>query len=181
MQAYPKAENDAERVAFLESLALIDSAPDRNLDRINALTQQVLNVAICAVTLLDNERQWFKCVIGLETDETSRDVAICNYTVMQDEVFEITDLAADERTRSNPLVLGEPYLRYYAGAPLIVNGFRIGSLCILDYQPRPPLTERERRILRELADLVVREITVQSIIKESLALISSRGETQLPD
>lgn len=181
MQAYPKPENEAERVAFLESLALVDSAPDRNFDRINELTQHIFGVEIAAVTLLDDERQWFKCVIGLEADETSRDVAICNYTIMQDDVFEITDLAADPRSQSNPLVIDEPQLRYYAGAPLIVKGFKLGSLCILDTQPRPPLTERERGILRELANLVVREITVQSIIKESLALMSSTGETPFPE
>lgn len=178
---FPKPENDAERIEFLESLALLDSAPDKNFDRINTLTKHIFDTEIAAVTLLDEDRQWFKCVIGLDADETSRDVAICNYTIMQDDIFEVTDLSEHPQLGENPLVTGEPHLRYYAGAPLVVNGFKLGSLCILDFQPRKPLSARERLILRELADLVVREISVQSIVKESLALMSTFGDVNLPD
>ena len=180
-RAFPKPDNDEERVAFLESLALIDSAPDKNFDRITELTQHVFSVPIAAVTLLDRDRQWFKCIIGMEADEVGRDAAVCNYTIMQDDVFEIPDLSADERSRELPMVTGDPHLRYYAGVPLTVNGFKLGSLCILDTETRQSLDARERTILRELAALVVREITVQSIIKESLALMSSRADTRLPD
>lgn len=178
---HPTPENDAERVEFLESLSLLDSAPDKNFDRINLLTQKIFNTPIAAVTLLDSDRQWFKCVVGLDEDETSRDVAICNYTIAQESIFEVTDLSEHPELRNNPLVSGEPHLRYYAGAPLVVKGFKLGSLCILDFAPRSPLSERERSILTDLAALVVREITVQSIMKESLAFMSSRIEKPLPE
>lgn len=181
MADFPTAENDEARIEFLDSLALIDSAPDKNFDRINLLTQQIFDVDIAAVTLLSEDRQWFKCIIGLDADETSRDVAICNYTIAQNDIFEVSDLTQHPQLKNNPLVTGAPHLRYYAGAPLNVDGFNIGSLCILDFAPRPPLSERERHILRGLADMVVREINVQTIIKESLALISSRSEHHLPN
>ena len=180
MTSYPVANNDSERVDFLKSLSILDSAPDRNFDRINALTQTIFEVPIAAVTLLDNDRQWFKCVIGIDADQQHRDVAICNYTIMQDDIFEVTDLSLHPQLRDNPLVHGEPFLRYYAGTPLVVSGFKLGSLCILDFVPRPALDERKRTILKELAALVVREITVQSIMKESLALMSSRNGPELP-
>lgn len=178
---YPKVKDEAERIEFLHSLALMDSAPDKNLDRINLLTQKIFNVDIAAVTLLDEERQWFKCIVGLNADETNRDVAICNYTIMQDDIFEVTDLTKHPDLKTNPLVTGEPHLRYYAGAPIVVNGFKIGSLCILNFQPREALSERERSILRELTEMVIREISVQSIIKESLALMSTYSEVPLPE
>lgn len=181
MPDYPKGEADDARIEFLDSLALIDSAPDKNFDRINLLTQQIFDVDIAAVTLLNEDRQWFKCIIGLDADETSRDVAICNYTIMQNDIFEVTDLREHPQLKKNALVTGAPHLRYYAGAPLNVDGFNIGSLCILGFEPRQPLSGRERTILRGLADLVVREINVQTIIKESLALISSRSNHQLPE
>lgn len=181
MNEFVRPTNDAERAAYLATLAIVDSAPDKNLDRINDLTKLIFSTDIAAVTLLSEEKQWFKCVVGLEGDGTDRGVAICNYTIMQDDIFEVTDLAAHPDLKDNPLVSGPPHLRYYAGAPINVEGFNLGSLCILGYQPRPPLTENERATLKGLAALVVREIKVQTIIRESLALISSHGEHQLPD
>lgn len=181
MRDYPRPKNEVLRLAYLDSLSLLDSAPDKNIDRITELTRRIFQTEIAAVTLLTEDRQWFKCVIGFDADETSRDVAICNYTITADALFEVTDLGAHPELRENPLVAGEPHLRYYAGAPLTVHGFSLGSLCILDFAPRPPLTERERRILADLAALVVREIDVQSIVKESLALLSSHSEHVLPE
>lgn len=181
MNNYPTPDNEAERIEFLQSLSLIDSAPDKNFDRINLLTQRVFDVEIAAVTLLDEDRQWFKCIVGLDADETSRDAAICNYTIVQDDIFEVPDLRLHPELSESALVAGPPHLRYYAGAPLSVNGFKLGSLCILDFVPRPPLTDRQRTILKDLASMVVREITVQSIVKESLALLSSQSERKFPE
>lgn len=178
---FPTLENEASRIEFLQSLALVDSAPDINFDRINLLTQRIFGVEIAAVSLPDEERQWFKCMIGLDVDETSRDVAICNYTITQEDIFEVSDLSVHPVLKDNPLVTGHPKLRYYAGAPLVVRGFKLGSLCIMDFEPREPLTATQRSIFFDLAGLVVREMTVQSIIKESLALLSSKAETPLPD
>ena len=117
MMQYPTPDNEAVRIQFLDSLSLIDSAPDKNIDRITDLTRRVFETEVAAVTLLGEDRQWFKCVIGLDADDTSRDVAICNYTISQNSFFEVTDLAAHPVLRHNPLVSGDPHFRYYAGAP----------------------------------------------------------------
>ena len=180
-QTFPRVANEAERIEFLHAISLMDSAPDKNLDRINLLAKKIFQVEVAAVTLLDEDRQWFKCVTGLDADGTSREVAVCNHTIMQDDIFEVTDLSIHPDFKDNELVIGDLALRYYAGAPLEINGFKLGSLCIIDFEPREPLSPRERSVLMDLAEMVVREISLQAIVKESLALISSYGATTLPD
>lgn len=169
---YPKAPDDAARVEFLRSLAILDTGPDANLDRIVRLCRTIFGVGASNISLVDEQRQWFKSYEGLDSCETNREVAFCNYTIMGDQIFEIPDTHADPTFRDNPLVTGPPYQRYYAGAPLIYEGVRIGALCLIDFVPREPLTERERAILTDLADMVVREFKVQRLLRESVALLA---------
>lgn len=169
---YPKAPNDDARVQFLRSLAILDTGPDENLDRIVRLCRAVFGVKASNISLVDGERQWFKSFEGLDSCETDREVAFCNYTIMGDGIFEIPDTHEDPTFRDNPLVTGPPYQRYYAGAPLAYDGVRIGALCLIDFEPRAPLTERERGILTDLAAMVVREFKVQRLMRESLALLA---------
>lgn len=173
--SYPKRENDAERVDFLRSLAVLDTAPDENLDRIVELCRQIFGVSISNVSLVDGERQWFKAIVGLDVCETDRDVAFCNYTIMGDEIFEVCDATADPNFSSNPLVTGDPYIRYYAGAPLVYEGVHLGALCLIDSEARPPLTEQQRIILRSLADIVVHEMRMNRMVKEAIALLTDVG------
>lgn len=115
-------------------------------------------VPVALVSLVDENRQWFKSRIGLQETEAEidRDVAFCGHAVLQEDVLVIPNAFEDERFRDNPLVVDEPKIRFYAGAPLkAANGHKIGTLCLLDYKPRPPLTDQEKTLLQGLADIVI--------------------------
>jgi GAF domain-containing protein len=170
---YPTSANDSERVAKLHSLGILDSSPDQNFDRIVRLCQDIFGVEIATISLVDSERQWFKSVVGLEVCETDRDVAFCNYTIMGDDIFEVTDALAHPDFAENALVTGPPHIRYYAGAPFSYDGFKMGAVCLIDSQPRAALDERERSILEGLASVVQREIRVQRMLRESLAMLTT--------
>jgi GAF domain-containing protein len=170
---YPKSLDDSERVAKLHSLGILDSSPDQNFDRIVRLCQDIFGVEIATISLVDSERQWFKSVVGLDVCETDRDVAFCNYTIMGDEIFEVTDALAHPDFAENALVTGPPHIRYYAGAPFAYDGFKMGAVCLIDSQPRAALDERERSILEGLAAVVQREIRVQRLLRESVAMLTT--------
>ena len=168
---YPVAPDDEARVAYLRTLGLIDTAKDPNFDRIIHICQDVFGMPIAALTLIDKDRQWFKSIAGLNVCETGRSIAFCNYTILGDEIFEVCDTHEHPTLKDNPLVTGEPHLRYYAGAPLIFDGRQLGALCVLDFRPHDPLRPEQRRVLSSLAEIVVREMKVQQTAKESLALL----------
>lgn len=168
---YPVATGDDERVRYLRTLGLIDTAKDPNFERIIHMCQDIFEMPIAALTLMDRDLQWFKSIAGLNVVETSRSIAFCNYTILGDDIYEVCDTHAHPGLKDNPLVVDEPYLRYYAGAPLIFDGHRIGSLCVLDFVPHEPLPADKRRTLTSLAQIVVREMKVQRAAKESLALL----------
>lgn len=172
--SFPRPDNDAERVAFLADLSVLDTAPDENLDRITELCREIFGLPVAVVTLVSDERQWFKSVQGLDVCETSRDVAFCNYTILTDEIFEVVDATIDPRFRENPLVVNEPHIRYYAGAPLIYDGIRLGALCLIDFEARKPLDDTQQDILRMLAAMVIRELRLQRVLRAAVASMASR-------
>ena len=170
---YPIAPDDAERVEFLRGLSILDSAPDASLDRIVELCTLVFGVPMSNVSLVDADRQWFKAEVGLGVCETSRDVAFCNYTIMGDEIFEVCDARNDPRFKDNDLVTGSPYIQYYAGAPLVLDGVHIGALCLIGDEPRPPLTDSQREVLVILAELVVHLIRTNRLMRQALGQLAS--------
>ncbi len=166
---YPKTDDDDERVRILRSLGILDSSPDENFDRIVRLCRLIFDVEIATISMIDADRQWFKAVEGLGVCETDRELAFCNYTItIQDgSIFEVPDARLDPNFMNNPLVTGPPGIRYYAGVPIRYEDFRIGALCLIDPEPRPPMGERERGILGDLASVVEREIRVQRLLRDS--------------
>lgn len=170
---FPVATDDAERVNKLQSLGILDSSPDQNFDRIVQLCQDIFDVEIATISLVDSERQWFKSVVGLDVCETDREVAFCNYTIMGDDIFEVTDAAGHPDFANNELVTGAPHIRYYAGAPFAFEGFKLGAVCLIDSRPREALDERGRSILKGLAAVVEREIRVHRMLRESLAMLTT--------
>lgn len=180
-RAFPRAEDDAERLDFLAKLSILDTGPDENIDRITRICQEVYGVPIAVVTLVGEERQWFKSIQGLDICETSRDIAFCNYTILSDDIFEVVDASVDPRFADHPSVVGDPFIRYYAGAPLNYDGRRLGSLCIVDYVTRDPLTGAERAALVELAAMVVREMRIQRVFRAAIAELASHSEASLPE
>ena len=172
MADYPIAANEEQRIATLHELRILDSSPEHALDQITGLASAIFNIPTVLISLVDTDRQWFKSRCGLDAEQTERKVAFCNYTIMQEQIFEVIDPFADARFSNNPLVTGEFHLRYYAGAPILIRGQAIGAFCMLDYEPRPALTQRERTILLGLADITARSINERRLLRESTALIS---------
>jgi len=170
---FPRPEDDEERLDFLSHLAILDTAPDENLDRIVGLCRAIFGVPVAVVSLVDEERQWFKSVQGLDVCQTSREVAFCNYTILSDDIFEVVDATQDPRFSANSLVTSDPHLRYYAGAPLVYDGVRLGALCLIDFAARPALDAGQRDILTNLAQMVIREIRVQRLLRGAVAALAS--------
>ncbi|MDM0010566.1 sensor domain-containing phosphodiesterase [Variovorax sp. J22G73] len=152
------ADVEARRVHALHSTGLLDTRASESFDRVTRLAVALFDVPIALVSLVDTDRQWFKSRLGLDAVETTRDVAFCDYTIRAAEVLVVEDAALDPRFAGNPLVTGEPLIRFYAGAPLILqSGEALGSLCIIDRLPRT-FTIAQRGQLQDLAAMVVAQI-----------------------
>lgn len=137
MQRPPRPDDEAERQAALDRTGLnrVGEVPD--LQDIVELAATICGVPIALVSLVDNERQFFKARTGLDATETPRDVSFCGHAILDDKPFVVPDAAADPRFADNPLVTGPPHVRFYAGVPLLVDGrHAIGTLCVIDTRPR---------------------------------------------
>jgi signal transduction histidine kinase len=143
--------NEAERLAALQALNILDTPPEERFDRITRVARRLFDVPIALISLVDATRQWFKSRQGLDACETARDVSFCGHAVLTDEPLVVPDASQDPRFADNPLVTGEPRVRYYAGVPLHgAGGHRLGTLCILDRQPRE-LSADDLQLLHDLA------------------------------
>jgi response regulator RpfG family c-di-GMP phosphodiesterase len=155
MQAPAKPHNEAERLDALRSYRILDTESARGFDDLVELASQIFKVPTALVSLVDDDRQWFKAKVGLEACETGRDISFCGHAILQSQVLVVEDALTDHRFFDNPLVVGEPHIRFYAGAPLISpSGMLLGTLCIIDYQPRG-LSDEHQHLLQLLAKQVV--------------------------
>jgi PAS domain S-box-containing protein len=145
---------DTRRLAALQELAVLDTPPEPVFDAITAMAAQVCEVPIALVSLVDQDRQWFKANVGLPgVSQTPREVAFCHHAIEAPALLEVPDAQADARFRHNPLVTGQPDIRFYAGMPIeVAGGHRIGTVCVIDRQPRQ-LTEGQRSVLAGLAHI----------------------------
>ena len=151
-------ENEASRLATLRGIGILDTPREDRFDRYTRITARAFDTPMALISLIDESRQWFKSAIGINGNETPRDISFCGHTILGDGVFEIRNTRLDPRFRDNPLVAGPPRIRFYAGAPLKApNGHRLGTLCIIDRIPRE-LSDDEKSMLTNLADLVAAEI-----------------------
>ena len=150
--------NETARQQALEETGLLNPATDDRLDRLTEVAQFSLSVPIALVTLVDNDRQWFKSRQGLNVTETERDLSFCGHVIHQDRPMIVENAADDERFSDNPLVTGAPHIRFYAGVPLHDdNGYPLGTLCVIDTQPRW-LSDDQFDCLHSLADLAEQTI-----------------------
>lgn len=173
---YPsKPNNEALRVQTLHELNVLDTPPEERFDRLTRLAKRLFNVPIALVSLVDNDRQWFKSCVGLSVSETPRDISFCGHAILGDQILTVRDAGLDERFHDNPLVVGEPGIRFYAGCPLAVaNGSRLGTLCLIDIKPRD-LDDEDRALLRDLARMAEQELAaVQMASMDELTLLSNR-------
>ena len=147
-------ENEAKRLAALRRLELLDTRPEPEFDELVSLAAAICGTPISLVTLLDERRQWFKAAVGLEVKETPREVAFCAHSILQSDLFVVEDAQNDERFADNPLVTGDPNIRFYAGMPVSSpDGFPMGTLCVIDRKPRK-LTKMQSNMLVVLAKQV---------------------------
>ena len=154
--------NEATRQAALDALKILDTAPEERFDRITRLAKQLFGVETAAISLIDHDRQWFKSKIGLEAEETPRSDAFCDVTIREAKNFTVADASQDSRFENNPLVTGNPNIRFYAGYPLETpSGERVGALCVFDPTPRI-FTEAEELQLRDLALWVQKEMVIEN-------------------
>ena len=175
MLAPAKPALEDERMHALHALNILDTQPEERFDRLTRLARRLFDVPIALVSLVDSNRQWFKSCQGLAITETPRDVSFCAHAILSDQILMIPDAGSDERFQDNPLVTGEPKIRFYAGCPLKVgNGSNVGTLCLLDTRPRV-LDAEERGLLRDLASMAEQEIAALQLASiDDLTQLSNR-------
>lgn len=149
---------EKQRLKALRNLGILDTPPEERFEKLTKIARRFYNVEIAMFTLVDEHRQWFKSKQGLDVDETPRSMAFCDHTIQQDKILIVEDAQNDPRFHDNPLVTGSPHIRFYAGMPVREpSGFKIGTLCIIDPEPRA-VAEFELDVLRTLASLVEDEL-----------------------
>jgi len=165
---------EAQRLERVASYEILDTPAEREFDDITRLVAHICKTPIALISLVDAGRQWFKSEIGLGVTQTPLDCSICAHAILEPGVFQVTDALADPRFANNPLVAGKPNVRFYAGAPLeSQDGLPLGTLCVLDYQPRE-LSEEQKHALRILA----RQVMVQLELRRSVLAQSKVIEEQ---
>jgi diguanylate cyclase (GGDEF)-like protein len=168
-------QNEETRLKALRSLNVLDTPSEERFDRLTRLAKHMFDVPIALVSLVDENRQWFKSCIGLNARETPRDISFCGHTILGNEIFIIPDTIKDTRFADNPLVLDEPYIRFYAGCPLrYLDGSKLGTLCIIDRHPRV-LDREDLDALMDLSKLAEHELmAVQLATLDELTKLSNR-------
>ncbi len=168
------SSSEADRLEAVDSYGILDTPQEEDFDNIAKLAAEICAVPIAIVNIVAEGRQWFKAKVGLDIQETPLIVSICKYAILQRGVFVIPDITKDIRFSDNPLVTGDPHLRFYAGAVLQTpEGLPIGTMCVLDYKPRE-LTDKEASTLKILA----RQVMIQLELRRSLKA-KSQGEERL--
>ena len=159
--------NEHERLEALHRYQILDTLPEKAFDRLTELASIICQVPISMVSLIDQHRQWFKSKVGLDTKETSRDIAFCRYAILDSHIFEVEDATLDSRFSENPFVLSDPHVRFYAGYPLTdPDGYALGTLCVLDRAARK-LTKSQRQSLKLLGDMAT-DLIVEHRQKQEL-------------
>lgn len=157
----PLPSNETKRLEALRRYHILDTPAEQSFDDFASIASSICETPIALVTLVDAERQWFKARVGLDAPETPREHAFCAHAILSEDVMVVEDATSDARFAANPLVTGDPLIRFYAGAPLIDSeGHALGTLCAIDRRPRPLDAER-REALQALARRVVGQIEMR--------------------
>lgn len=158
--------SEADRLAALDSYGVMDTQAEADFDDITKLAAQICGVPMALISLVDERRQWFKSAVGLGVTETPREVAFCAHAIQQPDLFVVDDASSDPRFAHNPLVTGDPNLRFYTGAPLVnAEGLPLGTLCVLDTKPGQ-LSDEQNFALRTLARQVVTQLELRRALAE---------------
>ncbi|WP_449406090.1 PAS domain S-box protein [Massilia phosphatilytica] len=176
MPAASHSLDEPERQELLKSLDILDTAPEPVFDQITRLTARLLDVPIAVFSLVDKDRQWFKSRIGLDVQQTSREVAFCAHAILQSAPLVVPDAAADPRFEDNALVNGDPNIRFYAGVPIrSAGGHALGTLCAIDSKPRQ-LSVDDLQTLRDLADIITKEMRYREALAVARHSVERSGD-----
>jgi GAF domain-containing protein len=174
----PIPKNENKRLRVLWQYDILDTVPEEVFDDLTDLAARICGAPIALISLVDENRQWFKSKQGLTAVETSRDVSLCSHAILQRELFIIPDASKDPRFARNRLVVSDPKIRFYAGAPLITpDGHALGTLCVIDQVPRE-LTEDQKQALRLLARHVMVQLELRRHAKELARMHQDREELE---
>jgi len=179
MKEAPIPKNENERLAELKALNILDTPPEERFDRITRTATRLFNVPISTVTLIDSNREWFKSVCGLDTTEGERAVSFCGHVITEESgMLIIPDASADPRFKDNPMVVGEPFIRLYAGIAISgPTGQHIGSFCIKDRKPRN-FTDEEIQSLKDLAAWAELELNAHELSRALVAVKDREAKIQ---
>jgi GAF domain-containing protein len=171
----PLPKNEKQRLKVLWQYDVLDTVPEEVFDDLTELAARICGAPLALISLVDENRQWFKSRVGVTQSETKRDVSFCAHAILQNDLFIVPDATVDKRFANNPLVTSEPKIRFYAGAPLVTpDGHALGTLCVLDQSPRE-LNADQRQALRVLARHVVGQLELRRQSRE-LATARNSGD-----
>jgi GAF domain-containing protein len=174
----PIPENEAERLNTLRGYGILDTHPEDRFDDLAWLAASICGTPFSKISLVDEDRQWFKSRIGLEVCQTPRGDAFCAHAIMSPELFMVPDASLDPRFAANPMVVGEPHIRFYAGAPLVApDGNILGALCVLDQVPRQ-LSSDQLKSLRILSQQVMAQVVLEKNLRDLKTALQAREDLE---
>jgi len=179
MLVAPLPDNETERLAALYRYQILDTSSEETFDGITALAAQICGTPIALITLIAQNRQWVKSKVGLDVEETPRDLAFCAHSLIQpDQILEVPDSHADPRFADNPYVVGSPHIRFYAGSPLVTPaGEALGALCVIDHTPKT-LSDYQRQALRTLSQQVINQLELRYHLQQATALAQEKQHSE---
>jgi len=172
-----KPDNEKQRLETLRGYEILDTEPEASFDDLTFLASYLCETPVALISLVDADRQWFKSKVGVSLLETSRDIAFCASAILQPDVFIVPDASKDKRFADNPLVAAEPKIRFYAGAPLMIHGQALGTLCVVDRVSRE-LRPEQLEALRALSRQVVAQLDLRRNLKQLEQALKTRDRVE---